>query len=178
MRKLKAVTLIIVGCGMAQNTLFANSLYWTDAQSSVIRQSNLAGTNVQSIVTNVGAPRDITVDPSGGKLYWTDAQSSVIRQSNLNGTDVQNIVTNVGAPLDITVDPIDGKLYWTDAQSSIIHQSNLNGTDVQNIVTNVGAPYDLAVAVPTPEPATLTLLGSALLLIGGIRLLRWRQARH
>jgi hypothetical protein len=32
------------------------------------------------------------------------------------------------------------------------------------------------ITVPTPEPATITLLGSALLLLGGMRMLRRRQA--
>jgi hypothetical protein len=31
---------------------------------------------------------------------------------------------------------------------------------------------------PAPEPATITLLGSAFLLIGGMRLLRWRNSRR
>jgi hypothetical protein len=50
-------------------------------------------------------------------------------------------------------------------------------------VFNAGLPATFAlyalsdpITVPLPEPATVTLLGSALLLFGGMRWLRWRRA--
>ena len=55
----------------------------------------------------------------------------------------------------------------------------LDDSPVENHSTSriILAMYALSspISVPTPEPATITLLGSALLLLGGHRFLRWRR---
>jgi low density lipoprotein receptor-related protein 5/6 len=109
-------------------------IYWADGAQGTIYGSDLDGTNVREIVTNIG-PWDIAVDPLAGRIYWTDRNRSGIYGANLDGTNVEEIVSiGRGAPGDILIDLVDSKLYWTNSVSKI-QQVNLDGTNLQDVLT-------------------------------------------
>lgn len=88
-------------------------------------------------------------------FVWTGSTPSGVGDPNLTLGNLHTAVVGVST---------DSTAFWME--SSIPHA-----------VLNQEPVYALSsiLTVPTPEPATLTLLGSALLVLGGIRLLRWRR---
>ena len=105
--------------------------------------------------------------------YWINGR--YIEQVSLDGTGYRTAldIGGVGAE-DVAVDPIGGKLYWTDQHLGAIRQANLDGTGVETL-QYVGSSLLMGIAldVPIPEPATLSLLA-----FGGLVLVRRRNRRR
>jgi hypothetical protein len=97
------------------------------------------------------------------------ANTAVWTGSGSNGTDYNNPpLLGLGASIGATAigDPTAISANWAH-----------DGNHIQSAALPLYA-LSTAITVPTPEPATLTLLGSALLLQGGIGIFRRRRARR
>ena len=107
-------------------------IYWADNAQGKIYGSDLDGTNVREIVTNIG-PGDIAVDPLAEKIYWTDSSLNGIYGANLDGTNVKEIVNlGQGKPGDIALVGNE-LLYWTNSPPKIL-RVNPDGTDLQEVL--------------------------------------------
>ena len=94
-------------------------MYWTESATTSsadsIQRADLDGSNVETLVTDLGYPRGIALDLSAGKMYWTDPGTGKIQRANLDGSGVEDLVTDgLSDPQGIAVDPAGGKMYWTD----------------------------------------------------------------
>ena len=47
-------------------------LYWTDARTGRIQRAELDGSDIRTLVSGLGQPRDLALDRDGGRMYWTD----------------------------------------------------------------------------------------------------------
>ena len=129
-------------------------LYWTEL-SGRLRRVNLDGTNVETLVSNLGNPYGITVADS--KVYWAeeiDENSGKIQRANLNGTNIETLAEVQGIPLDLSVDTTAGKVYWANSLSGI-QRTDINGGEVETVVLGITAPGDF-VLVPDAQPITPT----------------------
>ncbi len=70
---------------------------------------------------------------------------------------------NMTGGLSVDGDPSQARFYWADGTA--------DGLPALFGFYALSTP----ITVPVPEPATITLLGSAFLLLGGMRFLRWRR---
>ena len=126
----------------------ARKMYWTDGGTYKIQRANLDGSRVEDLVTGLGNPESIALDPGGGKMYWTDAETDKIQRANLDRSGVEDLVTGLDNPVGIALDLGGGKMYWTDARTYKIQRANLDGTEVEDLVTTglrspVGIALDL-----------------------------------
>ncbi len=112
---------------------------------TILRVSDLAPGDDETLHTLSAQPEDINVDPVGGKVYFIDAGTNTVKRSNLNGTSVQTIVPSAGDFNAIGLDLVNGKLYWSDQISNLIRRSNLDGTSAENVVTGVDNATDIAI---------------------------------
>ena len=131
-----------VAHGIALDTV-NGKLYLTNAWGKIQRM-NLNGSNFQSnLITDLNAPRHITLDVADGKVYWTEtaAQSGRIRRANLDGSSVQNVMTGLTAPLSLAV--ASGKVYWTSGRK--LQRANLDGTNSELLETLPIVPTSIAV---------------------------------
>lgn len=122
------------------------SLYWTDAATGKIQQSDPAGGEITDIVTGLGSPSGVVVSSVDGKIYWTDRSTSVIQRCDADGTNIENLVTKgLSDAFGLALDEENGKLYWADAYTGKIQRANLDGSNVEDIVTGLtGAPESIA----------------------------------
>ncbi len=121
-------------------------LYFADEGTHSIREANLDGSNVTTIVSGLSAPRGVAIDYATQQLYWTDAFAHVIQCSNLDGTDVQTVLSLPNATLNtIALDPADGKMFFSSSVQGLIMEANLNGTGLQTIVSGLNDPVGIAV---------------------------------
>ena len=129
-------------------------LYWTEV-SGRIRRVNLDGTNVETLISDLGTPYSIAVVDD--KVYWTeerDEASGKIQRANLNGTNIETLATVPGIPFGISIDTAAGKIYWANSLGGI-QRTDLNGGEVEAVVSGITAPGDF-VLLPSAEPVTPT----------------------
>ena len=124
-------------------------LYWTDARTGRIQRAELDGSDIRTLVSGLGQPRDLALDRDGGRMYWTDSGSDKIRRANLDGSRVEDLVTEgLKEPFGIALDVAGGKMYWTDYGTDKIQRANLDGSGVEDLVTTgLNEPYGLALDV-------------------------------
>jgi DNA-binding beta-propeller fold protein YncE len=126
-----STALVLSASAGAQTLIFADILNNADPQGNSIRQVNIDGSGLHTLVATGGGMRGVDVDRAGGKVYWTDVDNFVIRRANLNGTGQQDLVTmGLQFPAALRLDLSAGKISWGDATTEAIQRSNLDGTGV------------------------------------------------
>ena len=134
-------------------------LYLTNAWGKVQRL-DIDGSNFQpNFITNLNAPKHITVDVADSKVYWTEMeqQDGRIQRANLDGSSVQNVATGLAEPTSLAV--AGGKIYWTERtteNAGKLQHANLDGTNSEVLETLSIAPTSIAVD-PVPNSLYLTL---------------------
>ena len=127
-------------------------IYWTEF-SGRIRRVNLDGTNVETLLPDLGNPYGIAVADS--KVYWAekiDEDFGKIQRANLNGTNIERLATVQGRPTGIFVDTTAGKVYWANLLGGI-QRMDINGGEVEAVISGITAPGDF-VLVPGAQPIT------------------------
>ena len=136
-------------------------LYWTTAYCSDascsspstflgdIRRSDLDGANIETVVTAVGRPASIQIDPIGKKIYWTDDVNDIVRRANLDGTQVDDlfVVGKNNNPNGLALDLKNGYIYWDqdgdEPNRSCIKRMHLNGDSPHDIKCGFGNVPDI-----------------------------------
>ncbi|MGZ5052701.1 MAG: hypothetical protein ACXWF8_16950 [Methylobacter sp.] len=136
-------------------------LYWTIAYCTEescsalssnlgdILRSNLDGGHIETVVTAIGRPSSIQIDPIGKKIYWTDYVNDVVRRANLDGTQVEDlfVVGKNNNPNSLTLDLKNGHIYWNqdgdEANRSCIKRMDLDGGSPQDIKCGLGNMPDI-----------------------------------
>ena len=138
-------------------------IYWTT--ETMIQRSNLDGSNVEDVITNVH-PVALALDHAHGKIYWVDGVpnsgkwwnfggTAIVYRANLNGTGVEEVF-NIGALIesdqfiieDIALDPSRNLVYMTDWNdwwcicSNRIVAVSLEDGSYQEVVPFVGIDQD------------------------------------
>lgn len=114
---------------------------------------------------------------SNGDLLVADLDTSTINKFSPDGAALGTFAsTGLNGPGGLAFDS-SGNLFVANLGNNTIHKFGPTGTDLG---TFAGAPFGtrplfLAFA-PVPEPSSLTLVGAAVLIIGGFRVLRRRRA--
>ena len=127
--------------------VLGNRMYWVDTEMNVIQWTNLDGTGVVNMVSEVRRPKGLALDVAGGKIYWTDIWTNKIQRANLDGSGIEDLVTGLDRPERIALDVSRSKMYWTDAGTQKIQRANLNGKNVEDLVSGLSSPTGLALDV-------------------------------
>ena len=113
----------------------AGMMYWTDSVLGTLRQANLDGSDIKTVVSGRVNPGKAALDVQAGKVYWTDSTPGVIQRANLDGSGIEDLITEgMNFPSDIALDTLAGKMYWTNLVSGIIRRANLDGTGVEDVI--------------------------------------------
>ena len=116
-------------------------LYWTEF-SGRIRRVNLDGTELDTLLSDIGSPYGIIVVDN--KVYWAeeiDDNSGKIQRANPNGTNVETLAKVQGLPTGISVDTAAGKIYWANSLGGI-QRTNIDGGEVEVVVSGITSPGD------------------------------------
>lgn len=130
-------------------------LYWTDGSTNDIRSSNLDGSGIQVLVSNLLTPVDLALDLTNGKMYWTEFLGNRISRANLDGSGVEIISQGtpsaaggqpgprdpapatpvametgeaIRSPWGIALDVANGKVYWTEQLGNRVMRINFDGS--------------------------------------------------
>jgi hypothetical protein len=113
---------------------------------SFIARSDLAGGNVQTLVTlPLATLLDVAVDPVGGKIYWGNLNADAIQRSNLNGTNanVEPAALPASSQPRVALDVAHRFIFWASATG--VRRANLD---------NLADAVDVALPV---TPLTMTV---------------------
>ena len=118
--------------------LDGGKMYWADRQGHRIQRANLDGTQVETLISELGAlglgePTALELDLDGGKMYWIDGHFNKIQRANLDGTQVEDLRSTETSFSDLEVDPGAGKMYWI-GQGARIRRANLDGSGFEDLV--------------------------------------------
>ncbi|MAT96582.1 MAG: hypothetical protein CL608_05510 [Anaerolineaceae bacterium] len=129
----------------------ANKMYWTETATGLIKQANLDGSGVTTlvdmwaIVPNNTSLSWIVLDAENQQLYWMQGRNGSlfafeIWQADANGNNPRAIYTD-GSFLDgLAVDSSASKLYWTETlenEDGVIMQANLDGSNPTALYTGL-----------------------------------------
>lgn len=119
-------------------------IYWSDIDQDNVSRSNLDGSQVEEVVTQLFDVRGIEIDPVENKLYFI--QHGLIQRAdadllNSNVESLHLVVANT-----LSLDRANGKLYWSAPSDGRIQRSNLDGSSVEDVVTGLGRPLGVHVA--------------------------------
>lgn len=76
-----------------------NRIYWTDFILGSIHRSNLDGTEIEEVLTDLDNVVDLALDLVANKIYWIQRNETKVGRSNLDGSQKEElVVSNVGFP--------------------------------------------------------------------------------
>jgi hypothetical protein len=116
-------------------------LYWTDLGDGTVKEANLDGTGVTTLVSHQSSPSGVAVDSS--HIYWANNGNGTIMEANLDGTGVTTLVSGQSNAVGLAVD--SSHIYWTTRPGTTIMEANLDGTGVTTFVSGQNNPYGVAV---------------------------------
>ena len=133
--------------GVAINTS-GTLLCWTDnppAGSPLpgrIRWSSLDGTQGGVLVSSLGYPLGIAIEPPGmlpvvPKMFWADGGGDIYR-ADIDGSNPEVIVKGLTSPYGVALDPVARKVYWTRNAvapgTTAIGRANFDGSGIEGLV--------------------------------------------
>lgn len=146
-RRNTILSLVCVCFAFVPSAVNADKLYWRETQAddsgTVIKRSDLDGTNIEELVTIPTAltnPFGLALDLDFGKIYWAERENGKIRRANLDGSNPEDILTGLKSPLNIALDIPDGRIYWTQDELAPldpepgVYRSYLDGTGVEQLL--------------------------------------------
>ncbi|XP_076463392.1 nidogen-1-like [Babylonia areolata] len=114
-------------------------VYWTDAAEGFIRKAAMNGTNSQLVLTGLGSPEGLAIDPVSRVMYYTDSKLDEVGAALLDGSYRKTLFnTDMVNPRAIVLDSSRGKLYWTDWNRNRpqIETSNMDGSERRVLVSD------------------------------------------
>ena len=120
-------------------------VYWAEPSLNAIFRSNLDGSNLIELISNISPPLHIALDITMGHIYWTEAERGQINRSNLDGSSIVALVSGLWNPEFIALDLEAGHLYWTNPSTDEIVRSDLDGENVTSLVSNQSDPVGIAI---------------------------------
>ena len=159
-------------------------VYWTNMATwsptvrfgaGSLQRASLNGSSVTTVVPSGGTfrPKQMAIDPKGGKLYWSDREGMRVMRSNLDGSDVETLVETGqrvegerGDPrnycVGIALDLERGEIYWTQrgdrSNNGSIRRASIHipkgedpahRTDIRVLFDQLPEPVDLALDLKT-----------------------------
>ena len=123
-----------------------NKLYWSDRKNGNITLAGLDGQDREVVLSGLGDPVSIALDPLNDKLYYSVWGSGAhIGQSALNGSNPTSLVGAVSRPTGLSIDFVKKRLYWADVTTKQIEYASLSGTGRTVVYTNGKEIYSLSV---------------------------------
>lgn len=119
-------------------------VYWSDMTAGKIQRATAASNSDASkedVLTNIGRPRFIAIDPTSEFVYWADQdenQAGSIWRANLDGTQAAILIPGLlgatGIALDLTSQP--EMVYWTEstATTGLVRRAIIDGTMIETLV--------------------------------------------
>jgi len=94
-------------------------LYWTASNQvggATINRAHLDGSSPQALLSLPGFnPRQITIDPVGGKLYWAELEFPGVARCNFDGTTGEILVLPPGShPYGVAINPATREVWWSE----------------------------------------------------------------
>jgi len=151
-RTLRIATLILFLSPMSlfvtSGTAFATlgvPVYWVEGGFNTGRlgKVDIDGSGFQVLLTGLGNPLGVDIDPINGYVYWTEGSTQKIRRANLDGSNPVDLLTNLPGPDGLSLDLVNSKVYWTNATNTAnnptLQRANLDGTNIQTLFTGSDA---------------------------------------
>jgi hypothetical protein len=117
-------------------------VYWVEGgPGGRLGRVNLDGSGFQTMLTGLGYPTGIDVDPVGQHIYWTESTAALnsrrIRRANLDGSNIVDVLTGLVGADGISLDLSASKIYWTNrtntASNPTLQRSNFDGSNLETL---------------------------------------------
>lgn len=123
-------------------------MFWTQWKSGVVESAGMDGSGKSTLVSDLGWPNAIAVDPSAKMIYWMDALTDKLERSSYSGSN-QTLLQDADIDHPFAVDMFDEQLYWTDWKSDQIWKcSRIDCADKTVITETPTQPFGIKVLHP------------------------------
>jgi len=134
--------------------------YWADYAGKAIRRSNLDGSNVETVASEVAGPYGTSYDPETGHVLWTSSDDEVVEMApadgsgptvTLNSSFAENFALVVdGSEVDIAYGVVDGRVIKVTQYS--------NGeSERRDVLLTLSSPNQVHGLALTPDNRALYL---------------------
>ena len=130
-----------------------------------------------------GLSLGITYDPTNNSLWIANFAFSTVSDFTFGGVQLSSFTVPFYEPTSLAMDYTDGTL-WMGSQQSLgtFYQFDRNGSQLQSVTyanmanqNTLGGEFDLGATTTAPEPASVVLLGTGLVVILGAGARRRRR---
>ena len=105
-----------------------DKMYWADKRLDAIHRSNLDGSNVEDLLTELETPEDIALDLVADKMYWIEQDTGAIRRTDLDGSSGETLL-EVEGPMGIALEAVELKRISVESGAFVEFQ---HPADLQN----------------------------------------------
>jgi hypothetical protein len=134
--------------------------YWADSAGKAIRRSNLDGSNVETVASNVSGPYGVTYDQTTDSVVWTNSQAEVVQMApadgsgetiTLNSSFEEHFAIVVGGSTQNVAYGVEG------AQVIRIIQDRNTGAERRDVLYTLPAPEQVHGMALAPDNSALFL---------------------
>jgi hypothetical protein len=124
-------------------------LYWLHEEAygstGKLQRSNLDGSHVETLLTDLRSPRSIAVDMRTESMFWVKGGNlgnpAAIWRTGLDGVGAAPVIAEWGLER-LALDQVDRKLYWE--AYGVFKRANLDGSNIEIVLSGNDA-VDLAI---------------------------------
>ena len=118
---------------------FDGKLYWLDDGGfgipRKISKSNMDGTNVRNLFTDLGQPLALTIDLANKQLYWSTINDAEVEASDVEGNNRRRILSSgIGRPVALAV--FESRMYYVDTVYEEVARVDLPNGDNKQVLRN------------------------------------------
>lgn len=122
-----------------------NQIFWGSQIEQNIKAQTVGNTNTDTIVTQQGKVRRITVHHPDQQIYWAAGTDGKIRKSNFDGSSSQDVLSVSNAIGMVALDEGNNLLYYTETGTGNIYSVNTDGTNKQTLISGTGSVQGLTI---------------------------------
>ncbi len=134
--------------GGVANDLNTGYLFLVDWQRGAIMRTTPDGTTVDSLITGLDRPSNISVAPQKKWILWTEDLhgSPAIRRARLDGSNPQTVISSLPSGANLAFNTSQEKIYWPEPSRDRIQRVNFDGSNIETFLSGISTGSEIAIS--------------------------------
>src|SRR6187549_619799 len=156
MGRLKQSKKILITQNKKIYTMNSARLLVLDAKNSSILSFDTEGSDLKTVIDNIGFPDGIAVDHINRQIYWTNmgeyhegehfpGNDGSIERISFDGSNHTTVIPKGATftPKQLQLDLTNGLIYWSDREGMRVMRAKLDGTEITTLIQSGEGEEDM-----------------------------------